>query len=105
MNFFGIPVNSDTLVLAFFSILFVLVLAYWHIQQDTAFDLRTALMVDDKFSLYKVGQLLALLSSTWIIIYQTRHNQLTDWLFTGYMLAWSGANLLSKYIDSAKPKQ
>lgn len=80
-------------------------LLVWHIREDTAFDLRTALMVDDKFSLYKVGQLLALLTSTWIIIYQTRHGQLTDWLFTGYMLAWSGANLFSKYLDYTKSKE
>lgn len=100
MSIFGFQVNSDTLVLAIFSLLFALVLGLWHIQKDTTFDLRTALMVDDKFSLNKVGQLIALLTSTWIIVYQTRHGQLTEWIFSGYMIAWSGANLLSKYLDT-----
>lgn len=81
-------------MIGFFSILIS-----WHLNKNNSIDLKTILVKDGELSLSKLGQLIALLVSTWIIVYQTRHELLTDWLFTGYMVAWSGANLASKWID------
>lgn len=75
------------------------VLLTWQLTKDNSIDLKSLLIKDGEVSLSKLGQLIAMLVSTWIIIYQTRNGLLTEWLFTGYMIAWSGANLVSKWID------
>lgn len=92
--------TPETLALMIFSIAGVLVLYTWHRQSDT-FDLRH-LVVDsktDRVSLMKCGQLFALLVSTWVLIRETNNNRLTEWLFGSYMVAWSGVNLVRRYID------
>lgn len=86
--------------------------AFWILyrlqKRDDQFDLKH-LLVDsntNRVSLQKTGQLVALLFSSWAFVYETRSGRLTEWLFIGYMVAWSGANLASKYIDSkATPVQ
>lgn len=79
------------------------VLLTWQLTKDNSIDLKSLLIKDGEVSLSKLGQLIAMLVSTWIIIYQTRNGLLTEWLFTGYMIAWSGANLVSKWIDRGSP--
>jgi hypothetical protein len=91
-------IDIETTVLIFGITVFMVFLIRWHISDDS-FDLKSVVMTNGQFSLSKFGQLMALLVSTWIILYQTRKGLLTDWLFTGYMIAWSGANLVNKYID------
>jgi hypothetical protein len=79
-------------------------LLYWHFDKSTKFDVRD-LMIDketDRLSLYKIGQFFALLVSTWILIHETRNGRLSEWLFAFYMAAWSGANLMNKYLDKTK---
>lgn len=84
--------------IGFFSLLF-----YWHSRNDS-FDLRW-LLVDtktNKVSLFKLGQLVALCVSSWALVHQTINNVLTEWLFTGYMIAWAGANIAKKFLDKDK---
>lgn len=78
---------------------FFSILLSWHLNKNNSIDLKTILVKDGELSLSKLGQLIALLVSTWIIVYQTRAGLLTEFVFTGYMVAWSGANLASKWID------
>lgn len=78
---------------------FFSVLLSWHLNKTNSIDLKSLLIKDGEVSLSKLGQLIALLVSTWIIVYQTRAGLLTEFLFLGYMTAWSGANLASKWID------
>ena len=92
----------DTIVLGIGSIVLLGFLIYWHLDSKTHFDVRD-LMVDHRtknLSLNKIGQLFALLVSTWIIIHETRVGRLSEFLFTGYMAVWSGASILSKYMDT-----
>jgi hypothetical protein len=96
--------DIETIVLAFGTLLFLLLLVKWHVDSKNDLDIRSAFMKDGKLSLAKSGQALALIVSTWVLIYQTRNNRLTDWLFTGYMVAWSGANMASKYLDTKNPQ-
>jgi len=91
--------DAETIILAIASLLMVGMLVYWHFDSKTSIDIRSAFTKNGEFSLMKFGQLIALAVSTWIIIYQTRNNRLTDWLFTGYMIAWSGANLIQNYMN------
>jgi hypothetical protein len=96
--------NIDTIILLFASILIGILLWIWHNDSTTRFDL-TELITDSKTnrtSLMKLGQTLALLVSTWVLIYETREGRLTEWLFLSYMGIWSGANLARKWMD--KPK-
>ena len=96
-------INLDTAVLAIGALAALLVLYRWQRGDDT-FDLRW-LIVDSKsghVSLFKTGQAVALLASTWVLIYQTRHEHLTEWLFGTYMLAWAGANVARRLIDKDK---
>lgn len=75
-------------------------LAVWQAKDDQ-FDLRY-LLVDsqtNKVSLFKLGQLLALLVSSWALIYETRTGHLTEWLFLAYIATWSGANVANKIVD------
>lgn len=79
------------------------VLVYWHIDKETRFDIRD-LLIDSttkELSLYKVGQLMALIFSTWVLVHETRSGKLSEWLFGSYMIAWSGANLIKKYLDKS----
>lgn len=100
-------INIDTLVLMLATVIALFFIFKWHADTTTPFDLRSAFMAEDgsKFSLSKFGQLVAMVTSTWVVIYQTRHNNLTEWLFTGYMVAWAGANAFSKYLNSKKEQQ
>jgi hypothetical protein len=78
----------------------LMILGFWQGKRDE-FDLRW-LIVDTKthrVSLFKLGQMVALLTSTWVLIYLTRHDKLTEWAFTAYMLAWAGANVANKIVD------
>ena len=94
----------DLIVLSIGAIIVLAFLIYWHLDKKTHFDIRD-LMVDHRtkiLSLNKIGQLFALLVSTWIIVHETRVGRLTAFLFTGYMAVWSGSSLLSKYLDNKR---
>lgn len=110
---FFVTINTylDLIILIGGTALAVAVMVYWHRDTTTRFDLRD-LLIDSttkELSLYKVGQLAALVFSTWVLIHETRAGKLTDWLFGSYMLAWSGANLVKKFLDKSdsgsEPKQ
>jgi hypothetical protein len=93
-------VDLDLLVLCISAVVFLGMMINWHTRPNNSFDLKdTFVDKSGTLSLSKLGQMIAMLVSTWIIIYQTRHNLLTEWLFTGYMLAWAGANVAHKWLD------
>lgn len=82
---------------------FFSILLSWHLNKNNSIDLKTILVKDGELSLSKLGQLIALLVSTWIIVYQTRHELLNEWLFTSYLFTWTGANVMSKYLGPRSP--
>lgn len=49
-------------------------------------------------SLGRQGQYIALLVSTWALVYETIDGKLTEWFFTTYMLAWAGAQFGSLWL-------
>jgi hypothetical protein len=100
MNFF---LDFDTITLIAGLLIFISILFFWHVSKDTPFDMQNVLVENGVFSLSKLGQLIALGISSWVMVYQTRHGQMSEWLFTGYMLAWAGANFASKWLDRKKP--
>lgn len=77
-------------------VLLALQLRRWH-RDDTRFDLRD-LLTDkgsQRVSLSKFGQFMALLVSTWALVFEVTAGRLSEWLFTAYMLAWAGAQVAS----------
>lgn len=55
---------------------------------------------DDKISLAKFGQAWALLVSTWGFIYLVVTSNLTEWYYAVYMVAWTGSNLINKWLTT-----
>lgn len=101
MNFLQ-TLDLETIILGIGSIIFLIFLVKAHLSENP-FDIKSTITDETgRFSLSKFGQLVAMITSTWVLIYQTRHAALTEWLFAGYMAAWAGANLLNKYLDRGK---
>lgn len=93
------------IVLVLGALSFVATLFVWH-KKDDAFDLRH-ILVDSKtqrVSLFKIGQLIALLVSTWALIHETRTHGLTEWLFLAYIATWSGINVANRAIEKQQTK-
>lgn len=94
-------VSSGAWLQAFFLIGAILILyTFWKVQRgDNRIDFKDILIGDDgKASGSKIMQLGAFLASTWGFIYIIVHNTLTEWYFTSFMVAWSGSQLLSRWI-------
>ncbi len=94
---------TDTHMLLLITVAFALILYLWQ-RTDDAFDLRH-LIVDtatDRVSLFKLGQFIALIVSTWALVHETRRGFLTEWLFAVYMISWAGANIANKVTEKYK---
>lgn len=92
--------SADDAVLLL-SVLFGMLLIWrWHRDPTSTFDIRKVILNDTgEVSLGKLGQAVALVVSTWVLIHETRAGKLTEFLFTGYMISWAAANLVSKGQD------
>jgi len=53
-----------------------------------------------RFSLSKGGQALALVATTFGLLHMLVAGQLTEFYFTGYLAAWTGANAWARYTDA-----
>jgi hypothetical protein len=94
---------NDTYALLLLAVAFALILYLWQ-RSDDEFDLRH-LIVDSatsRVSLFKLGQFIALIVSTWALVHETRRGFLTEWLFAMYMIAWAGANIANKVTEKYK---
>lgn len=92
--------NHETLLFSAAAGLIGIVLAYWHLSSQSKLDLQY-LFIDTEtkmFSIFKFGQMVALFVSTWVLIRETNHDRLSDWLFGGYMLIWTSANIANRVI-------
>jgi hypothetical protein len=98
--------NPDLIILSLAVISSILLVSWWHYKRDVRFDVKD-IIVDTstgKVSLYKIGQVVALIISTWIIVHETKSNRLSEWLFLSYMAIWSGTNLAKAIIEKNNPK-
>jgi hypothetical protein len=95
----------DDFLLLFIALLLMAILGRWQLTKDNPFDIQNV-FVDEhgKASLFKIGQAIAMIVSTWVLINETRAGRLTEFLFTAYMVAWAGSNLTSKAIDAKAKK-
>jgi hypothetical protein len=80
----------------------ILLLAKWHNSSESRFDFRAALLdpCTNTISFSRLGHFVALVISTAIIIHETAAGRLSEWLFAGYMIAYSGTYIWAKQIDA-----
>ena len=80
----------------------ILILLSWHNNKEDAFDLRYLIVdgVTGRASLFKIGQGVALVVSTWGFIVLVSRDKLSEWYFLAYIATFAAANLTSKAIDS-----
>jgi hypothetical protein len=92
--------STDLLLLILTSIVVLFIYAQF---KTDRFDIRDVLIdpQTQKLSLHNLGQFIALIISSWGFIYQTLHNQLSEFLCGAYMCAWVGAVAANKFL--AKP--
>jgi hypothetical protein len=90
--------NAMLLVLLGLAIFYVVILVRIQRAPDN-FDLRSVI-ADDKGqpSVHKIGQLTALLLSTWLLVYLAIHGQMTEGYFGTYMGIWAAAQAADKWI-------
>ena len=96
--------NNENLFLSIAATLVTVLVFYWHVSKTSQIDLQY-MFVDTEthqFSIFKFGQVLALFASTWVLIRETNHDRLNEWLYGGYMLAWAGVNIANKYVTKDK---
>jgi hypothetical protein len=93
---------TSQLVLALIGLAALIILYRWQSRRD-AFDLRWLLVDTEtkKVSLPKLGQLCALIVSTWAFVVLVQRNLLTEWFFAGYIVTWTGSNLADKWITTS----
>jgi hypothetical protein len=93
--------NSMSVALLVLAVLALLVL--WIIQRrNDNFDLRWVIADEQtkQPSIHKVGQLTALVMSTWLLVYLTLHDKMDGTYFTTYMAIWAGAQVANKWLTS-----
>lgn len=96
-------ITFDTAVLIIATLVVLISAWLWQRDKHNKFDLLDLISGEDgKLSLSKTGQFVALLVSTWGFVALTRAEKMSEWYFAGYMLAWAGANIASKALDSKK---
>lgn len=98
----GMVTNPMTVVLLLIAVGAVVVLLKIQFTKDN-FDLRS-LIADDKGqpSIHKLGQLTALILSTWLLAYLAFHNQMTGEYFATYMGVWAAAQAADKWLTNRR---
>lgn len=91
--------NIDPLALV--GLLFALIFFLWLYRvsssEHNTYSLADLITTDDRMDLSKVGQLVALIASTWVFIHMEMRSATVEWYAGLYMLAWVGARFGSLY--------
>jgi hypothetical protein len=98
----GMVTNPMTVILLLITVAAVAVLLKIQFTKDN-FDLRS-IIADDKGrpSIHKLGQLTALILSTWLLAYLAFHNQMTGEYFGTYMGVWAAAQAADKWLNNRR---
>jgi hypothetical protein len=90
--------NSMDAILICLVIAFIVILLKIQTTKDN-FDLRAVISGDNgQPSIHKIGQLVALLLSTWMLIYLAINHQMTEGYFGTYMGVWAAAQAADKWL-------
>jgi hypothetical protein len=98
--------NSMSCVLIILALLMLWIL--WSLQHTKDnFDLRWVI-VDEQTkqpSLHKIGQLTALIMSTWLLVYLALQGKMDATYFGTYMAVWAGAESVNRYLSTRDKTQ
>lgn len=87
--------SYTTYIYAAVLLVFIGVLALWHIKHPD-FTLTDLLTGDNgKVSLRKFGAMVALYSSTWGFVTLVEQGKLSEWYFTAYIGVWAAQKVVS----------
>jgi uncharacterized iron-regulated membrane protein len=95
------PLDIPLLQWALFALVMVLVGVMIYLQtRNDPLDLRWLILdANRKPALGKIGQVVALIISTWAFALFTIKGTLTEFYFISYMVAWSGSAALEQYLN------
>jgi hypothetical protein len=69
------------------------------------YDLRSVISDENgQPSIHKIGQLIALMLSTWMLVYLALHNQMTEGYFGTYMGIWAAAQAADRWLGRGGDK-
>lgn len=99
------PLDVPAVMMAIGNVAFIFVLIRWHVS-DGPFDFRKALLdpATGSISFSRLGQLVALVSSTEWGFYEVVNGRMTQWYLLAYLGAWAGVAVYSKWQDSQNAK-
>lgn len=76
----------------------------FHRDQNSDLDLRDLICYRGQLNQGKFMRFGAWIISTWGFVYLIMDQKLSEWYFAGYMAAWAGNALISKYLDRDMPR-
>jgi cation transport ATPase len=100
-------ISTPDILLILFMLIFVVLALHFH-KDNSSFDLRHAYCdtKTGKFSIAKVGQVVALIMSSWAFAKLVETDKLSEWFFTAYMgiwvLAYLGKGVSNKMRNKAE---
>lgn len=94
--------------LQLFLILGGLLIVGWFVRQSMSENSKVSLQDiivgnDGKASLTKIAQFGAFMISTWGFVHLVVYNNLTEWYYTSYMIAWAGTRVATYWINKKRP--
>lgn len=92
------------LFLAFLVIGFILLLRAWNNDESNDIVIADLICVDGRLNESKMARFGAFMVSTWAFVYLVVTDGMTEWYFVGYMTAWVGNALFSKYMNDKHDK-
>ena len=74
----------------------------WNLQRDknNQVDIKDLICSNGRISEAKFARFVAFLVSTWGFVYLIMDQRFSEWYFAGYMAAWTGNALFSKWLDT-----
>lgn len=95
-------IAQNPMAVALLVIVLIAIIILWAIQRTKDnFDLR-ALITDEQTkqpSIHKLGQLTALVMSTWLLVYLALQNRMDSVYFTTYMGIWAAAQAINQWTS------
>lgn len=82
---------------------FIFVLVRAHFNKEGSINLSMLITEEGKVTLAKFGGLLALLTSTWLVVYLAVDKALTEGIFIGYVVGWGGVKIAADLTNKPAP--
>lgn len=90
--------------LGFLIIGFILLLRAWNNDENNDILISDLICIDGRLNESKMARFGAFVVSTWAFVYLVVTDGMTEWYFVGYMTAWVGNALFSKYMNEIQDK-